>query len=356
MRKIRGRRGVFRMAFSYDFCATRILNISRPSGWLDGQKHLRCRCSLPLLTLGTILASRPACVATTAHHPKMASAAALAGALNRIAVSAKPTAKKTNVVATKVRLRRATHHPIHSVQGYRVSSTADTSRRRHLRRMRSGLRCARLGRSRWARALSMRVTSIDRFSGRVAIARGDRNVVIARHPLSSRWWLVNARGFLRRADPNPYPPLPALTIQAFNARALRSGPRDLTVRLRFTARENPGGERVQATIPPPPGVPPPATCPVTKPEPMVFGRKISPGYAFQPPRCAGAARALVDVAARQLAEQTRYGVPSAFSSRDLRRMRARRPESRGLRGHHLPRLVKVQSLPPTEEKKTRVVI
>ena len=30
------------------FCATRILNISRPSGWLDGQKHLRCRCSLPL--------------------------------------------------------------------------------------------------------------------------------------------------------------------------------------------------------------------------------------------------------------------------------------------------------------------
>ena len=117
-------------------------------------------------------------------------------------------------------------------------------------------------RSRCARALSMRVTSMHRFSGRVAIARGDRNVVIARHPLSSRWWLVNARGFLRRADPNPYPPLPALTIQAFNARALRSGPRDLTVRLRFTARENPGGERVQATIPPP-GVPPPATCPVT---------------------------------------------------------------------------------------------
>ena len=102
------------MAFSYDFCATRILNISRPSGWLDGQKHLRCRCSLPLLTLGTILASRPACVATTAHHPKMASAAALAGALNRIAVSAKPTAKKTNVVAKKVRLRRATHRPIRS--------------------------------------------------------------------------------------------------------------------------------------------------------------------------------------------------------------------------------------------------
>lgn len=65
----------------------------------------------PLLTLGTILASRPACVATTAHHPKMASAAALAGALNRIAVSAKPTAKKTNVVAKKV---RATHRPIRS--------------------------------------------------------------------------------------------------------------------------------------------------------------------------------------------------------------------------------------------------
>lgn len=251
MRKIRGRGGVFCMALRHDLRATRILNILRPSGWLDGQKHLR----LPLLTGGTILASRPACVATTAHHPKMASAAALAGALNRIAVSAKPTAKKTNVVAKKVRLRRATHHPIHSVQGYRVSSTADTSRRRHLRRMLSGLRCARLGRSRCARALSMRVTSMDRFSGRVAIARGDRNVVIARHPLSSRWWLVNARGFLRRADPNPYPPLPALTIQAFNARALRSGPRDLTVRLRFTARENPGGERVQATIPPPPGVP-----------------------------------------------------------------------------------------------------
>lgn len=124
----------------------------------------------------------------------------------------------------------------HSVQGYRISSTADTSRRRHLRRMRSGLRCARLGRSRCARALSMRVASMHRFSGRVAIARGDRNVTIARHPLSSRWWLVNARGFLRRADPNPYPPLPALTIQAFNARALRSGPRDLTVRFRFTAR------------------------------------------------------------------------------------------------------------------------
>ena len=268
------------MAFSYDFCATRILNISRPSGWLDGQKHLRCRCSLPLLTLGTILASRPACVATTAHHPKMASAAALAGALNRIAVSAKPTAKKTNVVAKKVRLRRATHHPIHSVQGYRVSSTADTSRRRHLRRMRSGLRCARLGRSRCARALSMRVTSMDRFSGRVAIARGDRNVVIARHPLSSRWWLVNARGFLRRADPNPYPPLPALTIQAFNARALRSGPRDLTVRLRFTARENPGGERVQATIPPPPGGPP--TCHLSSDKTRADGVRAEdiPGIRF----------------------------------------------------------------------------
>ena len=36
----------------------------------------------------------------------MASAAALAGALNRIAVSAKPTAKKTNVVAKKVRRAR----------------------------------------------------------------------------------------------------------------------------------------------------------------------------------------------------------------------------------------------------------
>ena len=81
----------------------------------------------------------------------------------------------------------------------------------------------------------MRVTSMHRFSGRVAIARGDRNVTIARHPLIS---LVvgESWGFLRRADPNPYPPLPALTIQAFNARALRSGPRDLTVRFRFTAR------------------------------------------------------------------------------------------------------------------------
>lgn len=117
--------------------------------------------------------------------------------------------------------------------------------------------------------------------------------------------------------------------------------------------KTPWGERVQATIPPP-GVPPPATCPVTKPEPMVFGRKISPGYAFQPPRCAGAARALVDFAARQRAEQTRYGVPPAFSSRDLRRMRARRPKSRGLRGHHLPRLRYgcESSVPaPTGEKK-----
>ena len=185
MRKIRGRRGVFRMAFSYDFCATRILNISRPSGWLDGQKHLRCRCSLPLLTLGTILASRPACVATTAHHPKMASAAALAGALNRIAVSAKPTAKKTNVVAKKVRRARRDTTTIPPTKGYPpdffhsgyVASTSPSPMRWLVKR-------ASRRRGRCARALSIRLTTDGRFSGRAAIDRRARNVAIAPHPLS----------------------------------------------------------------------------------------------------------------------------------------------------------------------------
>ena len=40
------------MALSHELCATQILNISRPPGWLDGQKHLRCRCSLPPFDAG----------------------------------------------------------------------------------------------------------------------------------------------------------------------------------------------------------------------------------------------------------------------------------------------------------------
>ena len=240
------------MAFSYDFCATRILNISRPSGWLDGQKHLR----LPPFDART-----HSCLAPRVRRNNRTPPQDGLGRCPRGRSQPHRGLRQAHGEEDQCR-REEGASPTrdtspHSVQGYRISSTADTSRRRHLRRMRSGLRCARLGRSRCARALSMRVTSMHRFSGRVAIARGDRNVAIARHPLSSRWWLVNARGFLRRADPNPYPPLPALTIQAFNARALRSGPRDLTVRLRFTARENPAGERVQATTPPPGG---PPTC------------------------------------------------------------------------------------------------
>ena len=143
-------------------------------------------------------------------------------------------------------------------------------------------------------------------------------------------------------------------FQAFNARALRSGPRDLTVRLRFTARENPGGERVQATIPPPRGSPHAATCPVTKPEPEVFGRRYPPGYAFEPPRYAGATRVFVDIAASRRAGRTRRRVLPAFSTRDLRRHRARRPEPRGLPGHHLtptPIRLKVHSRAPRLKKK-----
>ena len=136
------------MALSHELCATRILNISRPSGWLDGQKHFRCRCSLPPFDAGNHLCLAPRVRRNNRTPPqKWLRPLALAGALNRIAVSAKPTAKKTNVVAKKVRARDTSPH---LVQGYRVSSTADTSRRRHLRRMRSGLRCARLGRSRCA--------------------------------------------------------------------------------------------------------------------------------------------------------------------------------------------------------------
>ena len=102
------------MALSHELCATQILNISRPPGWLDGQKHLRCRCSLPPFDAGNHSCLAPRVRRNNRTPPQMASAAALAGALNRIAVSAKPTAKKTNVVAKKVRLRRATHRPIRS--------------------------------------------------------------------------------------------------------------------------------------------------------------------------------------------------------------------------------------------------
>ena len=124
-------------------------------------------------------------------------------------------------------------------------------------------------------------------------------------------------------------------FQAFNARALRSGPRDLTVRLPFTARAIlPFTARHRAPIPPGLGGASPhaATCPVTKPEPEVFGRRYRPGYAFEPPRYAGATRVFVDIAASRRAGRTRRRVLPAFSTRDLRRHRARRPEPRGLPG------------------------
>jgi len=71
-------------------------------------------------------------------------------------------------------------------------------------------------------------------------------------------------------------------FQAFNARALRSGPRDLTVRLPSTARAIlPFTARHRAPIPPGLGGASPhaATCPVTKPEPGVRA-KISPWIRF----------------------------------------------------------------------------
>ena len=170
----------------------------------------------------------------------------------------------------------------HSVQGYRISSTADTSRRRHLRRMRSGLRCARLGRSRCARALSMRVTSMHRFSGRVAIARGDRNVTIARHPLSSRWWLVNARVFF--AAPILTPILPSPPSRSRLSTPARFAPALVISRYVSDSprAKTPGGTRPGDDTAP--RGPPTCHLSCDKPEPMVFGRKISPGYAFQPPR------------------------------------------------------------------------
>ena len=146
-------------------------------------------------------------------------------------------------------------------------------------------------------------------------------------------------------------------FQAFNARALRSGPRDLTVRLPFTARAIlPFTARHRAPIPPGLGGASPhaATCPVTKPEPEVFGRRYPPGYAFEPPRYAGATRVFVDIAASRRAGRTRRRVLPAFSTRDLRRHRARRPEPRGLPGHHLtptPIRLKVHSRAPRLKKK-----
>ena len=146
-------------------------------------------------------------------------------------------------------------------------------------------------------------------------------------------------------------------FQAFNARALRSGPRDLTVRLPFTARAIlPFTARHRAPIPPGLGGASPhaATCPVTKPEPEVFGRRYPPGYAFEPPRYAGATRVFVDIAASRRAGRTRRRVLPAFSTRDLRRHRARRPEPRGLPGHHLtptPIRLKVHSRAPRSKKK-----
>ena len=146
-------------------------------------------------------------------------------------------------------------------------------------------------------------------------------------------------------------------FQAFNARALRSGPRDLTVRLPFTARAIlPFTARHRAPIPPGSGGASPhaATCPVTKPEPEVFGRRYPPGYAFEPPRYAGATRVFVDIAASRRAGRTRRRVLPAFSTRDLRRHRARRPEPRGLPGHHLtptPIRLKVHSRAPRLKKK-----
>ena len=98
------------MALSHELCATQILNISRPPGWLDGQKHLR----LPPFDARTHSCLAPRVRRNNRTPPQDGLGPALAGALNRIAVSAKPTAKKTNVVAKKVRLRRATHHPIRS--------------------------------------------------------------------------------------------------------------------------------------------------------------------------------------------------------------------------------------------------
>ena len=97
-----------------------------------------------------------------------------------------------------------------------------------------------------------------------------------------------------------------------------------------------------------------ATCPVTKPEPEVFGRRYPPGYAFEPPRYAGATRVFVDIAASRRAGRTRRRVLPAFSTRDLRRHRARRPEPRGLPGHHLtptPIRLKVHSRAPRLKKK-----
>ena len=146
-------------------------------------------------------------------------------------------------------------------------------------------------------------------------------------------------------------------FQAFNARALRSGPRDLTVRLPFTARAIlPFTAPHRAPIPP--GLrgasPHAATCPVTKPEPEVFGRRYPSGYAFEPPRYAGATRVFVDIAASRRAGRTRRRVLPAFSTRDLRRHRARRPEPRGLPGHHLtptPIRLKVHSRAPRLKKK-----
>ena len=173
MRKIRGRLGVFCMALSHELCATQILNISRPPGWLDGQKHLRCRCSLPPFDAGNHSCLAPRVRRNNRTPPQNGFGRCPRG-------RSQPHRGLRQAHGEEDQCRReegaspTRDTSPHSVQGYRISSTADTSRRRHLRRMRSGLRCARLGRSRCAKALSMRVTSMHRFSGRVAIARGAR--------------------------------------------------------------------------------------------------------------------------------------------------------------------------------------
>ena len=147
-------------------------------------------------------------------------------------------------------------------------------------------------------------------------------------------------------------------FQAFNARALRSGPRDLTVRLPFTARAIlPFTARHRAPIPPGlGGACFPTRCHLSRDKTRAGGvrRRYRPGYAFEPPRYAGATRVFVDIAASRRAGRTRRRVLPAFSTRDLRRHRARRPEPRGLPGHHLtptPIRLKVHSRAPRLKKK-----